>query len=110
VASKSQEILVLMTVPSNMQASGLAKRLVQAKLAACVNLIGPIRSVYRWKGNVCDEQEVLLLAKTKQSLFESLEQMVKRHHSYENPEVIALPIVAGSQSYLKWIRDSTKKS
>jgi periplasmic divalent cation tolerance protein len=99
-----------MTVPSNMQASGLAKRLVQAKLAACVNLIGPIRSVYRWKGNVCDEQEVLLLAKTKQSLFESLEQMVKRHHSYENPEVIALPIVAGSQSYLKWIRDSTKKS
>lgn len=101
--------MVLVTAANENQAKAIAIRLVEAKLAACVSLIAPILSIYRWDKKICNEPETLLLVKTRRHLFKAVEAMVKRLHSYENPEVVALPMVAGSREYLKWLRDSTHK-
>ncbi len=99
-----------MTTSDRKQAKMIATRIVEAKLAACVNIVGPIRSLYRWDRRICDEPEVLLVAKTRKTLLRELERMVKRLHSYENPEVIALPIIGGARAYLKWLRAETQNS
>ena len=102
-----QEIVVFMTAPNEDEAAGIARALVEARLAACVNMVKNIRSVYSWQGNIEDEAEVLMIAKTRKDLFEALSEKVRELHSYEVPEIIALPIIAGSAEYLKWIREST---
>ena len=79
----------------------------QARLAACVNIVKGVRSVYRWEGKVEDDSEVLMIVKTQRTLFDQLQRKVKEHHSYSVPEIIALPIVEGLESYIKWLRDET---
>ncbi|MDO8281684.1 MAG: divalent-cation tolerance protein CutA [Thermodesulfovibrionia bacterium] len=104
-----EEIIVFITSSSEEEAARIAASLVEERLAACVNIIRNIRSIYSWQGKVCDDAEVLMIAKTQRSLFNSLKERVKELHSYEVPEIIAMPIVDGSEDYLKWIRESTGK-
>jgi periplasmic divalent cation tolerance protein len=102
-----EEIAVLITVPDEDMAAAIARALVEGRLAACANIIKGIRSVYTWQGKVQDDQEVLMIVKTRKKLFDRLKSKVKELHSYEVPEIIALPIIAGLEDYLKWLREST---
>jgi periplasmic divalent cation tolerance protein len=104
----SEAIVVLMTAANLAEASNLAEMLVGNQLAACVQLLPPIESVYRWKGAIERQSEILLIAKTDRSKFEDLEREVRSLHSYETPEIVALPITAGSLPYLNWISSSLK--
>ena len=104
---KDDCIVVLVTVGSREEAGRIATTLVGEHLAACVNIVGAIESVYWWEGRVQQDAEVLLIIKTRAALWTALEARVRTLHSYQNPEVIALPITAGSQAYLDWVRDST---
>jgi len=101
------KIVVLVTAPGAEDAVRIARALVSEGLCACVNVIGPIRSIYRWEGKVCDEAEALLLVKTRATLFDRLAARVRELHSYEVPEIVALPIVTGSEPYLRWIDEAT---
>ena len=101
------EIVVFITASDEDAAMKIARSLVEAKLAGCVNIIKNIRSVYRWEETVEDEPEVLMVAKTRKALFDELMKKVKELHSYTVPEIIALPIVEGSEDYLQWLRDVT---
>ncbi len=94
--------VVLVTAPSQQEAEAIAKSLVQSQLAACVSLL-PIHSIYTWQGELHQEQEWQLLVKTDLAQFPNLEAKIRELHSYEVPEIIALPILAGSQPYLQWI-------
>ena len=101
-------ILVLVTAPDQDSAELLAKTLVEKKIAACVNLFSGMRSIYRWEGEVQEEQEVLLMIKTQTGLMENqLIPLVQELHPYDVPEIIALPIVAGEKNYLDWILSET---
>ena len=102
----SDAIVVLMTAASVAEAGRLAEMLVGAQLAACVQISQPISSVFRWQGTIQWQNEVLLIAKTERSKFEEVEREVRAIHSYETPEIIALPITAGSLPYLKWLSAS----
>lgn len=95
--------LVCCTVPDTETASKLAKRLVEQRLAACVNIISGVRSVYEWQGKLCDDAEALLLIKTTTDKLEPLQSFILSEHPYELPEVIAVPIEAGLPAYLDWI-------
>ena len=97
--------LVLTTVANEQQANDLARSIVSASLAACVQ-IQPVRSVYRWKGQVCAESECLLTIKTTDCRYADLEQHIKSRHTYETPEIVQLPITRGSAEYLAWIDES----
>jgi periplasmic divalent cation tolerance protein len=99
----SQHILVFCSCPDAGVAESLAQTLVRERLAACVNRISALRSTYEWEGKVQDEPEVLLLIKTTGARYEALELRIKALHPYEVPEIIAVPIVAGSGSYLAWL-------
>ena len=96
--------VVLVTTGSVQEAEAIASALVEAKLAACVSLF-PIHSIYRWKGELHKEQEWQLLIKTDINQFSSLEVKIRELHSYEVPEIIALPILVGSLPYLQWIAE-----
>jgi periplasmic divalent cation tolerance protein len=104
-----ESIAVLVTCGSEEESAKIANSLVEEGLAACVNIISPVRSIYRWGGKVCDEKEWVLIIKTQRKRFEELEKKVKSLHSYSVPEIIALPIVKGSQAYLKWLAEMTEK-
>ncbi|HKR58360.1 MAG TPA: divalent-cation tolerance protein CutA [Pyrinomonadaceae bacterium] len=99
-------IIVLVTAASSEEAQRLADMLVESRLAACVQIIPQIESVYRWQGNVERSAEVLLIAKTELSKFEELEQRVRATHSYEIPEIVAVPSVAISEAYRDWLNAS----
>jgi len=99
--------VVLMTAGTAEEAAALAQSLVQERLAACVNIVGPIRSVYRWQGRVEDGAEHLLIAKTQQGLVERLAARVRELHSYQVPEVLSLPIDYGWPPYLAWLTAET---
>jgi periplasmic divalent cation tolerance protein len=101
-------IVVLINTGSQGQALEIARVLVEERLAACANIISPIRSIYRWQGAVQDEAEHMMIVKTRAELFARLEARVKELHSYAVPEIIALPIVEGAKSYLDWIFESTE--
>ncbi len=100
-------LITLVTAPSEEQAHQIASALVERRLAACVNL-APVTSIFRWEGRVQDEAEVLMIIKTRAQVFEDMLATIKALHSYELPEIIALPIVRGSNEYLKWIADETQ--
>jgi len=104
----SDPIIVLVTCGSEEEVLKIANTLVEEHLAACANLVAPIRSIYRWEGKIWDEKEWLLIIKTQKDRFEELEKKVKSLHSYSVPEIISLPIVEGSSAYLNWIRENTK--
>ena len=101
-------VIILVTAGSEAEAELIAKALVEERLAACVNILSPIRSVYRWEGKVSDDREWLLLIKTRAERFAAVEDKVKALHSYQVPEVIALPIVAGAEGYMRWLRAGTE--
>jgi len=102
-----QFIIILVTASSEEEAKKIARALAEKKLAACVNLIKDIRSIFRWKGKLSDEREVLLIIKTRKKLYKNVEEEVKVLHSYEVPEIIALPVISGSKDYLYWIDSET---
>ena len=106
----TDKILVLSTASSPDEAARLARALVDAHLAACVNVVPGASSVYRWKGEVEQAAECLLLIKSRRALFERLQLEIRKHHSYEVPEVIALPIIDGSPGYLEWLERETLAS
>jgi periplasmic divalent cation tolerance protein len=103
----SQPRIVLVTAGDEQQAQSIARRLVDERLAACVNIVGPIRSIYRWRDAVEDEPEFLLLIKTRASLLSRLERRVIELHSYEVPEVLALALSGGSAAYREWLFEAT---
>ncbi|MEW6117075.1 MAG: divalent-cation tolerance protein CutA [Nitrospirota bacterium] len=102
-----EAIVVYITAPNEEEAAKIARTLVSEKLAGCVNIVKGIRSIYSWQGDIEDDNEVLMICKTQKHLFESLEQRVKELHSYTVPEVIAIPIVTGSEDYLSWLGEVT---
>ena len=100
---KTDRIIVLITAGSEEEAHKIAESLVKGKKAACVNIVPRVDSLFWWKDRLDSARESLLLVKTKASLFPEIVELVKRTHSYEVPEIIALPIIAGSEDYLKWL-------
>lgn len=101
-----RELVVLVTVSTEEEGSRIADAVVSERLAACVNLIRGIESTYRWEGKVIRDRELLLLIKTTETCYPSLERRVKELHSYSTPEVIALKIARGSAEYLAWVKES----
>jgi periplasmic divalent cation tolerance protein len=103
----TDKLVVFVTCRSAKEADRIARALVQERLAACGNILcSPIRSIYRWKEKIESAREVLLVIKTSRRRFPELQAAIKRLNSYEVPEIIALPIAAGSQSYLSWLAES----
>ena len=100
--------LILSTASSKEEAQESARALVDRRLVACVNIVGPIDSIYRWKGEVENSQEFLLLMKTEGDRFEEVQEAIKGLHSYEVPEVVQVPIEKGLPAYLEWISESVK--
>jgi periplasmic divalent cation tolerance protein len=96
-------IVIFVTAGSTVEAERLSRTLVEERLAACVNRIKSVQSVYRWQGSVEESEEELLVIKSRKELFASVEKRVCELHSYSVPEVIALPIIKGSQAYLDWL-------
>lgn len=101
-------IVIFITAPSCDEAEKIGRALVEKKLVACVNIIKDIRSIFWWEGKISDGKEVLLIAKSKKDNFKEIENEVKKVHSYEVPEIIALPILYGSKDYLNWVEKETK--
>ncbi|MDH4220940.1 MAG: divalent-cation tolerance protein CutA [Candidatus Aminicenantes bacterium] len=104
----NESIVVFVTCGSEEEALKIANALVEDHLAACANLVSPIRSIYRWEGKIWDEKEWLLIIKTHEKRYVELEKRVKTLHSYAVPEIIGLPIVEGSSSYLHWLEEMTQ--
>ena len=100
-------LVVLSTFPDPDKAADVARTLVTEQLAACVNLVGPVRSIYRWNGEISDDKETLAIIKTTSERFEAMKARLVALHPYEVAEVIALPVEAGHAPYLAWVTDST---
>ena len=103
-----EALLVSTTVGDLRAAEALAERIVDGRLAACVQIVGGLRSVYRWKGSVQRDDEVQLVIKTTAARFDALERCLYDHHPYDLPEVLAVPVVRASAAYLDWIVDETR--
>ena len=104
---QTSAIIIFITASSSEEAQKIATALVKEKLVACVNIIPQIKSIYWWEGKVCQDDEVMLISKTKQSLFTTLIDRVKALHSYQVPEIISFTISEGSPEYLHWIENVT---
>jgi len=101
-------IQISTTTETKEQAQKIARRLVEQKLAACVQITGPMESTYRWKGNVENAQEWLCVIKTRLALFKKVEAAIKKLHPYETPEIVAVPVIKGSREYLNWLGEETE--
>ena len=106
----SDAIVVFITAPTREEARRLADKLVEAQLAACVQILPEMESVYRWQGKVEQQPENLLIAKTTSDRFEELEKEVRTLHSYDTPEIVAFPLTKGSPDYLRWLLESVNRS
>lgn len=95
--------LALCTAPNRRVARRLARTLVEEELAACANLVPFVTSIYRWKGKICDDREVLLLIKTSRASRERLSRRIREIHPYDTPEILFLPIASGEENYLQWL-------
>ena len=102
-------IVVFVTCTSKKEALAIAKKLLNEKLIACANIIEGVSSLFWWKGKVDKARETLVIIKTARKNFNKIKRRIKRLHSYEVPEIVALPIASGENSYLKWIDKSIKK-
>ncbi len=102
-------LVVLITAASREEAERIARRLIDERLAACVNIVPQVRSLFVWEQKLSQEDEVLLVVKSRRACFQQLADTVKQLHSYSVPEIIALPVVMGSSDYLRWVSDSTKQ-
>jgi len=107
VKAGGEAIVVLITVASREEGEKIARRLVEDKLGACVNIVPQVRSLFSWEGKLSQEDEVLLVVKSRRARFRELAGAVKTLHSYSVPEIIALPILEGTADYLQWISDVT---
>jgi periplasmic divalent cation tolerance protein len=99
---------VITTTGSAEEADELGRGIVDARLGACVQIVGPIRSIYRWEGEVLSEPEWQCWIKTSVDRLDALTEYIKKNHSYDVPEVVALPVVGGSADYLSWVTDETR--
>ena len=104
----SDAVVVFCTCGSEAEAVRLANATVEARLAACVNVLPALRSIYRWEENIENAEEVLLIVKTTPDRFSALRDHITALHSYDTPEIIALPVTDGSDRYLAWLRDQTR--
>jgi periplasmic divalent cation tolerance protein len=102
-------VIVFVTAASEQEAASIGRTLVEEGLAACANIIPQIRSIYRWKGEVRDERETLIIIKSREDLFERIRSRVKELHSYEVPEITAIKLDRGDSAYLQWIESVTTK-
>ncbi len=100
--------MVLVTAPSAEVAASMARTLVEERLAACGNVLAEVRSIYRWEGRLHDDAEALLVLKTTRARLEALRDRILALHPYEVPEVLALPVEAGSAAYLRWLAEETR--
>ena len=105
-----EALIVYITAPNEEEAAKIAKVLVEERLAGCVNIVKDIRSIYSWQGTLEDEKEVLMIVKTRVKLFSALTSKVKELHSYTVPEIIAMPIVDGSEEYINWLQKATSQN
>ncbi len=104
----NQQMLLVMTTITDIDTGKLlARQIVELQLAACCNIVPGITSVYRWKDELCEDQECLLVMKTTESRYKALEQFIQQQHPYELPELIALPVTASTQEYLSWVTQQT---
>lgn len=103
-----EAIVVFCTVPNKDDAKKISKALIEENLAACVSTVDKVHSIFSWNREVCSENELLLIIKTRRELFEKIEVVIKTLHSYNVPEIIALPVIIGSEDYLGWIEHETK--
>ena len=103
---RSEVVVVLVTCPTSPVARRLANHLITHRLAACVNIVGGVESIFRWKGKTQRCREILLVIKTTRARFASLQRTILSLHPYDVPEVIALTVVAGHRPYLQWVRSS----
>jgi len=101
-------LLVLTNLPDRASAENLARTLVEKRVAACVSILAPCRSVYRWKGQVAQEDEHPVLIKTTRDAYPALESAIRQAHRYELPEIVAVPIERGLPAYLDWLAEETK--
>jgi periplasmic divalent cation tolerance protein len=104
----TQHVLVMTTLPADADAAGFAQTLVEDRLAACVNLLAPMESVYRWEGRIEREAERQLFIKTTRERVDALWQRIRELHPYDVPEFLVLPIVDGNDAYLRWVGESTR--
>lgn len=102
-------IVIYCTVPNKKEGKEIAKNLVHHHLVACVNIIDKVESVFSWDGELCEEKEAMLVIKTKKELFNKVNILIQKLHSYTVPEVIALPVIEADETYLKWIAHETKE-
>lgn len=101
-------IQVITTTASKGEAERIARALLEKRLAACVQIVGPIESLYWWQGTINKSEEWLCLAKSTLGLFSKIEETIKALHSYEVPEILAVPVVAGSENYLRWLHEQVR--
>lgn len=104
----AEHLTVITTIDSAAAAGELARRIVEARLGACVQIVGPIRSIYRWEGDVEDEQEWQCWIKTARDRLDELTEHLNDHHPYDVPEVVALPVLGGNDDYLAWVTSETR--
>jgi periplasmic divalent cation tolerance protein len=102
-----EAIIITITAPNEDEAADIAGALVEARLAACVNITGGVRSIYTWEDKIADETEVMLIVKTRRELFNAVKAKVIEMHSYSIPEIIAIPIIDGSEDYMNWLEEVT---
>jgi periplasmic divalent cation tolerance protein len=103
----SEISIVFVTAGNEEEAAKIGRTLVEERLGACANIVPRIRSIYRWKGEIYDEQECLIIIKTRTSLFPALEKRVKELHSYEVPEIVSFPVARGLPQYIEWVLGET---
>ncbi|MBF0252907.1 MAG: divalent-cation tolerance protein CutA [Candidatus Omnitrophica bacterium] len=101
-------VLVYVTTPNMKEAKSIAKKIIDLKLAACCNIYENITSIYRWEGEVQEDNECSIFLKTKKDLFEELKENIIKMHSYDNPCVVMLPILEGSELFMKWVNNEVK--
>jgi len=106
---EASRVVVMITTDTEEEAHSIAELLVNQRKAACVNIVPRVDSLFRWEGNLDSAQESLLIVKSRASLLPEIIEMVKRAHSYEVPEIIALPIISGNEAYLRWIDSEVKE-
>ena len=105
----TDKIVVLNTCEKQEEAEALARLLIEQQLAACVSIVPRVRSFYRWKGAVESSEEFLLLIKSSRPLFDQLKAAIEKAHSYEIPEILALPVVDGAEQYLSWLQENLRE-
>lgn len=108
MSQESEFILVMTTCNNADDARSLAKIMVESGTAACVNISSPVTSIYQWKGNIETDEENILFIKSRRENFPKIQQVIQDNHSYEVPEIIALPIVEGESTYLNWLKDNSQ--